>query len=81
MDWSRMGPWARDPISLLASVLQAASSVFGWLILCAKHCNYCFIGTKFGAHCINGDYSSRCPCSKARTRSVATATALAVGQE
>ena len=40
MEWSPRGLWARDPLSLLASVLQAASSVFGWLLWCAKHCNY-----------------------------------------
>ena len=79
MDWSPRGLWARDPMSLLASVLQAASSVF-WPF-CCQALQILLIGTNFGAHCIHGDYSSHCPCSETRTRAVSPSFALAVGQE
>ena len=45
MDWSPRGLWARDPISLLASVLQAARPRFGWLPPTAVHLLCCALLT------------------------------------
>ena len=50
MDWSPRGLSSRDPISLLASVLQAASCAFDWRFWGVPSIAICIASAVFAAH-------------------------------